>query len=238
MRRMAAGDRVEVASTMSGLSREDLRRVYDRIGRLQDTQAFYEDRATGVLIQQGQFGSARRIIEFGCGTGRFAERLLARELPPDARYRALDVSPTMVRLARSRLARFSPRAEVVLTDGSPPASELPASRDRFVATFVLDLLSDTEIADVVGEAHRILEPSGLLCVSSLTTGIGPLSRLVARTWSRLHRLRPQLVGGCRPLDLLSHVPREAWEPRHHIKLAAFGIPMEVVIAEPRSRSSV
>jgi ubiquinone/menaquinone biosynthesis C-methylase UbiE len=221
---------------MSGLTHERLRDIYDRIGRLQDTQAFYEDRATDVLVRAGQLGSAHRILELGCGTGRFAERLLSGVLPPDARYRGLDISPRMVQLARKRLALFSPRAEVVLTDGSPPTSEPPGSRDRFVAAFVLDLLPESEIADVVREAHRILEPSGLLCISSLTTGIDPFSRLVARTWKRLHRFRPALVGGCRPLQLTAHVPGERWEVRHHARLAAFGIPMEVLVAEPRDTS--
>ncbi|MEJ2237933.1 MAG: class I SAM-dependent methyltransferase [Gemmatimonadales bacterium] len=136
--------------TRSVLSREQLRRVYDRIGRYIDTQAFYEDRATEVLIRHGRFRSARRVIEFGCGTGRFAALLLSRELPPDARYRALDLSPAMVRLARKRLACFIPRAEIVLTDGSPPSTEPPASRDRFVSNFVLDLLSEEDIATLTG----------------------------------------------------------------------------------------
>lgn len=216
---------------MPALSREQARRVYDRIGARQDTQAFYEDRATEVLVQHGQFGTALRVLEFGCGTGRFALRLLSHQLPQAARYRALDLSPTMVRLARERLAPFGCRAEVVLTDGSPPVAEPPASRDRFVSNYVLDLLSEGDIAAVVREAHRILEPGGLLCLSSLSTGTGSFSRLVSRAWSRVHALRPALVGGCRPLELLSWVPSKQWRILHHAKVARFGVPSEVLIAE-------
>jgi SAM-dependent methyltransferase len=212
------------------LSREQARRVYDRIGARQDTQAFYEDRATEILIQYGEFGAARRVLEFGCGTGRFAVRLLSQQLPAGASYRALDLSPTMVQLARARLAPFGSRAEVILTDGSPPTFEPGASRDRFVSNFVLDLLSEDDIVAVVGEAHRILVPGGLLCVSSLSSGAGAFSRFVSRAWSRVHRLRPALVGGCRPLDLLAWVPSRQWEVRHHCKLAPFGVPSEVVVA--------
>ena len=154
------------------LSREQARRVYDRIGARQDTQAFYEDRATGILIRHAAFGSAQRVLEFGCGTGRFALQLLSRHLPAEARYRGLDLSPTMVRLAETRLAPFAARAEVVLTEGAPPASEPAASRDRFVSNFVLDLLSEDDIAAVVREAHRILVPGGLLCLTSLSLGAG------------------------------------------------------------------
>ena len=46
------------------LSREQARRVYDRIGARQDTQAFYEDRATDVLdrgarVEQGAWADRR-----------------------------------------------------------------------------------------------------------------------------------------------------------------------------------
>ncbi len=213
------------------LSREQARPVYDRIGALQATQAFYEDRATGLLIRHGDFGAAHRVLEFGCGTGRFAARLLSDHLPADASYRALDLSPTMVQLATTRLARFGARAEVLLTDGSAPADVPTASRDRFVSNFVLDLLAEDDIAAVVREAQRILVPGGLLCVSSLAVGAGGLSRLVSRAWSRLHALNPALVGGCRPLELLDWFPPSQWRIRHHARLTPFGVPSAVVVAE-------
>jgi ubiquinone/menaquinone biosynthesis C-methylase UbiE len=121
--------------------------------------------------------------------------------------------------------------EVVLTDGSPPVGEPAASRDRFVSNYVLDLLAEDDISSVVREAHRILEPEGLLCLSSLSTGSGFSSRFVSRIWSRLHALRPGFVGGCRPIELLSWIPSKQWRVRHHAKLAPFGLPTEVLIVE-------
>jgi ubiquinone/menaquinone biosynthesis C-methylase UbiE len=101
------------------------RRFYDRIGRWQDTQRFYEDAATARLIRAGEFTRARAVFELGCGTGRFAARLLADELPADARYLAVDVIPVMVRIARRRLARSESRAQVQLREA--PARTLPAA---------------------------------------------------------------------------------------------------------------
>jgi ubiquinone/menaquinone biosynthesis C-methylase UbiE len=216
---------------MPTLSHEAARRVYDRIGARQDTQAFYEDRATAIVVEHGRFGAAHRVLELGCGTGRFAARLLGQHLPPDARYRGLDVSPTMVRLAGERLAPFGARAEVVLTDGSPPTAEATSSRDRFVSNFVLDLLAEDEIAAVIREAHRILAPGGLLCLTSLSTGTGTFSRFMARAWSRVHARRPALVGGCRPLDLQSWVTPDRWRIHHHATLTPFGVPSEALVAE-------
>jgi len=213
------------------LSREEARGVYDRIGKLQDSQAFYEDRAIDLIIDHGRFAVAQRVFEFGCGTGRLAERLLSEQLPASAIYHGVDLSPTMVGLARDRLAAFSGRAEVSLSDGGPPAQEPSASYDRFVSTYVLDLLSEDDIAANLREAHRILEPGGMICLTSLSTGSGIASRLLAQIWSAVHRLRPSLVGGCRPLELLDHLPSAEWKILQQARVAPFAVPSEVVVAE-------
>jgi ubiquinone/menaquinone biosynthesis C-methylase UbiE len=213
------------------LSREEARRVYDRIGKLQDSQAFYEDRATDLIIHHGEFTNAQHVFEFGCGTGRLALRLLSEHLPADAVYHAVDLSPIMVGLAEDRLAPFTSRAEISLSDGGPSIQKPAESYDRFVSTYVLDLLSDEDIAVVLREAHRILEPRGLLCLSSLSTGSGIASRLLAHIWSAVHRLSPSLVGGCRPLELVGHLSCSEWKVRHHARVAPFAIPSEVVVAE-------
>ncbi len=225
--------RVPLPATVRTLSREEARRVYDRIGSWQDSQAFYEDRAVRDLIRHADFPSARSVFEFGCGTGRIALRLLEEELPSDATYRGMDLSPRMVSLARERLKRFAPRAEVVITDGGPPVDEPAGATDRFVSTYVFDLLSEQDVRAVLREAHRILAPAGLLCLTGLGTAVGPASRLVTGIWTRVHALRPSLVGGCRPLDLLPFLPEAQWRLRHHRKLVAFGLPSEVLVAERR-----
>lgn len=216
---------------MKTLSYEEARRVYNRIGSMQDSQAFYEDVATRELIRNGDFPSAESVFEFGCGTGRFAQMLLRDHLGPTAAYRAVDLSPTMIGLATRRLSGFGDRVQVVLTDGSPPASERPASCDRFVSNYVFDLLSDADIVAVLSEAHRMLRPGGLLCLSSLSGGSGPLSRTVIRIWALLHRVNPKLVGGCRPVALPAFLENGPWKLRHHKTLAPFGLPSEVVVAE-------
>jgi len=213
------------------LSHQEARRTYDRIGSLQDSQAFYEDRATGVLLRHADFGSATSVFEFGCGTGRFAQRLLTEHLSPTARYRGVDLSPKMVRLARQRLVPYAPRAEVVLTEGAPPVDEPAVAYDRFVSNYVFDLLSENDIRAVIREAHRMLRPGGLLCLAGLSTGVGPASRIVTSLWGWVHGLQPAVVGGCRPLDLLPFLPESQWGVRHHAKVVAFAITSEVIVAQ-------
>ena len=215
------------------LSHREARIAYDRIGSLQDTQAFYEDGATKVLLRHGDFDSARNVFEFGCGTGRFALRLFAKFLPTDAHYRGVDVSPKMVSLARARLAPYSERAEVTLTQGDPPVAEPPESCDRFLSNYVFDLLSDQDIRSVLREAHRMLRPQGLLCLSGLSTGVGPFSHTVERMWNWIQTRRPSAVGGCRPVDVLPFLSESAWQLLHHVKLVAYGITSEALVARRR-----
>jgi SAM-dependent methyltransferase len=218
--------------TARTLSHAEARRAYDRIGRLQDWQAFYEDVATGLLLRHGDFASAQSVFEFGCGTGRFAQRLLEKELPRHARYRGVDLSPRMIGLAQARLRPWGARAQVRLSEGGPPSDEPSASCDRFVSNYVFDLLAIEEIEAVLREAQRMLEPGGLLCTTGLSTGVGPASRAVARGWSWVQSRAPSLVGGCRPLDVLPLLPEAGWEVRHHSKLVR-GLTSEVLVARRR-----
>jgi ubiquinone/menaquinone biosynthesis C-methylase UbiE len=220
----------ERLSSSPCLTRAQARTFYDRFGSKQDGQAFYEDAAVHDLLAHAAFERAEAVFEFGCGTGRFAETLFSRHLPAAARYVGRDVSTTMVDLARQRLARFADRADVRVTDGAPRVEAPDASFDRFVSNYVLDLLTARDIADIVSEARRVLAAEGRLCLVSLTHGATPVSRVVSWLWARVHRLRPQLVGGCRPLALLPFLSEENWRILHHDVVVAYGIPSEVVVA--------
>ena len=122
-------------------------RFYDMLGVGLDTQTFYETAALHDLVVHLKLATGRSVVEFGCGTGRLAAELLSVHLPNDATYFGLDVSNTMVRLAKGRLCPFAGRAEVRQSDGTPYIDTPDATFDRFIPTYVLDLLSDEEFAD-------------------------------------------------------------------------------------------
>jgi len=216
------------------LEKSKVKEFYDRFGKKQDGQAFYEDPVVDEMVRHADFGAAEAVIEFGCGTGRFAERLLSNHLPDSARYWGCDISTTMVSLAQDRVRAFGPRAEVVRTDGGPALPLPDGGADRFVSTFVLDILPDREIDQVVEEARRVLKVGGLIGLVSLTEAVGPLSGLVMAVWKGLYSLRPSLVGGCRPIDLGGRFGSPDWEIVHQHKMATFGIPSEAIVARKRS----
>ncbi len=212
------------------LTREEIRVFYDRFGTLQDWQGFYEDIAARNLIAHAKFEQAKAVLECGCGTGRFAVALVAHSLAENATYTGCDLSATMVGVARGRLAQFGARAQVELTDGALRLAAPDAAFDRFVANYVLDLLPPEDIAVLLAEAHRVLMANGLLCLVSLTRGVTRISRFVSSASERLHRLRPALVGGCRPIELLEFLAEGQWKVEHQDVVISFGIPSEVLVA--------
>jgi ubiquinone/menaquinone biosynthesis C-methylase UbiE len=207
-------------------------RVYDRIGRLQDVQALVERPALDDLVAHADFEHAAAVFELGYGTGALARRLLERHLPADARYVGVDVSPHMHELAERTLGPFVERAELRLSDGGLRFPFADGVFDRFLSCYVLDLLAPADIDLVLGEAERLLAPHGLLCLTSLTTGSSASTRAVAHAWSALWRLRPALLGGCRPIRIADHLDSAAWAIRHHADLARFGFGFEVLVAVP------
>lgn len=212
------------------LSRAAAERFYDRFGARQDRQGWYEDAALDDLVRHGDFAAVRTVVELGCGTGRLAARLLRDVLPQEARYLGVDLSGTMVDLTRERLAEWRPRAQVVRDNAIPPFALEPGTCDRWISTYVLDLLPADEIAEQLAQAQRLLAPDGRLGLVSLTFGQGTLGRTMTALWRGLHALRPQLVGGCRPLRLTDYLPPDQWRILHHAIVQPRGIASEIVWA--------
>jgi SAM-dependent methyltransferase len=218
------------------LTRQQARDFYDRFGRRQDRQSFYERRALDRMLELGDFKSANAVVEFGCGTGRFAQRLFEEALPPNGTYIGFDLSDTMVQLTRKRLVPFGARASVVRTDGRPRIPLPPTSCDRFVSSYVMDLLSNQDISRTLAQAWKVLRPDGLLCLTGLTYGTTFLSKLTVAFWLAVHSLRPSLLGGCRPISLTDFLGPASWKILYSTTVVAWGVPSEVLIAKPRAHS--
>lgn len=215
----------------------DARRVYDHIGRLQESQRFYEDPAVHRLVELADFGHCESVFELGCGTGRLAANLLRSVLLSVCHYAAVDVSPVMVRIASQRLSPWAERATVQLLGA--PARRLPgndASCDRFIATYVFDLLSSENANALLAEAARLLAPGGLMSLVSLTNGTTMSSHIVCSVWNAVALRWPSLVGGCRSIHLTDLVTGPEWSVRHNDVVVRFGVPSELLVAE-RTRSA-
>lgn len=220
------------------LSHSAARAFYDRFGARQDRQSWYEEPAIARLLEQARPALARSAIELGCGTGRLASRLLHDHLPPEASYLGLDSSRTMVELARQRTVTFGARCEIrptsgslLLTEVADPVATGHRQFDRFFACYVLDLLTAQDIRLAMDQASHLLAPGGLLCLTGLTPGDSLIASMVSRLWSVVQHVRPVLVGGCRPVRLVSYLDRRKWRLRHRSVVTPWQLASEIVVAE-------
>lgn len=217
------------------LTSEEARLYYEKNADRQDHQGWYEDAALERLLGAGDFEQARAVLEIGCGSGILAERLVSDHLVPGAQYVGLDIAGAMLERTRSRL-QPAPGVRTSLlhadaTRGLPIADE---TVDRLISAYVLDLMSDAQAARILAEAHRVLQPDGLLCLASLTQGSsGLLSGLLAGLWSSVQRLFPGRVGGCRPVALSELVGGQEWTVLSREIVAPCGLASEIVIASRR-----
>lgn len=214
------------------LSPEAAQRYYDRFGAKQDTQAFYEDAALDRLVEAADLAGAENVFEFGCGTGRLAERLLAGPLPETARYAGCDLSKTMTGLARARLARFGDRVTLWQSGPAPDFAPGGPPFDRILTSYVLDLLPPERIAEVLAAARAALAPGGRFCAASLSVGEGFPAGLVTAVWQGLYRMNPAITGGCRPLRLAPFFAGTGWRLLSEVRVTAWGVTSEVIAAEP------
>ena len=207
------------------------RRFYNAFGVKQDAQAFYEDVAIARLMAHLDIRRAQDLIEIGCGTGRLAARLLGQELGPEARYTGVDISDTMIELARSRTLAWPGRASLLRGDATSELDFEPGSFDMAVSTYVLDIFAEADIRALQANLHRWLRPGGCVGLVSLTDGDSALTRAVSGLWRTIHRIRPLTLGGCRPISIEALLDGDLWRVTHKSTVRAFGLCSEVLVAD-------
>lgn len=212
------------------MSYHKAREFYNRFGSKQDEQAWYEDKAINTLIGASRFSEAESIFEYGCGTGRFAEILFTQHLSKNATYFGIDISETMIELATERLSKFTPRVTLQLTEPPDMPSVENSGVDRFVSTYVLDLLSEADIGKSLVWASRVLRPNGLLCLAGITIGSGLISRMVMSAWRTVFAVNPGWVGGCRPVIIANRLKSTDWEIVFSDVIKSWGVASEVIVA--------
>lgn len=99
------------------------------------------------------------LLDIGCGTGWWLERLLRHGVPP-SRLIGVDLLPERAEAARERV----PGARVLCAD----ARALPIASGSCALVTLLTVLSGTEdrtgASQVMGEARRVLAPGGTIAV--------------------------------------------------------------------------
>lgn len=207
------------------------RRHYDRNAHKQDAQGWYEKAALERLIALSDFGQASNVLEVGCGTGKLAELLLRAYLPSHATYTGVDISPSMLARAGTRLKEYAPRAKLSPGDITLGLAAGNQSKDRIVAAYVFDLMSMRHAKLLLTEMHRVLRPGGLICIAGLAReSIEGDTTVFSQLWGLIQRTWPGLVGGCRPVQMLPLLEDAHWRIVGYETVAPRGLVSEILVA--------
>ena len=159
----------------------------------------------------------RRVLDVGCGLGRFTHRVLLYG-PPELNVVAADLSLTMLHRTRRRLD--SERVRYVGCD----LTRLPFADEQFdcvLCAWVLEHLPEPEVG--LRELARVLRPGGRLYV--LVTEDTLPGRLSAWLWRCFPQNRSQFLSTCGKVGL--KVTRQLWWTRFHRALQLGGITLEL-----------
>lgn len=121
-------------------------------------EAMLADVATALLAHAG-FAPGERVVEIGCGSGRFARRIAAA-VAPGGTVLGIDVSPALARLARQEAAETGTGNLRILVADAQTAVPPGAPFDRLVSRFGVMFFADPAAA--MANLHAMLAPHGRL----------------------------------------------------------------------------
>jgi demethylmenaquinone methyltransferase/2-methoxy-6-polyprenyl-1,4-benzoquinol methylase len=208
-------------------SKLEARRLYDGLGRWYDLlEGRWERSVVGEALSVMAPQSGEHVLEVGPGTGWALVRL-AEAVGPTGRIFAIDLSPSMLEVARDRVARAGLGARIELRLGD--AARLPysdSSFDSVFMSFVLELFDTPEIAVVLSEVRRTLKPGARLVATALSNKRDSLSR---RFYEWGHERFPRLLD-CRPIDLEGSIRASGLGVEGAQLDSIEGLPVEIVLA--------
>lgn len=182
----------------------------------------------GRMLKKGNFdlGRFKSILDVGSGAGQILGHLL-RHTHPEVQVVACDLSPQMLRRARSRHARTDSRPWYIAAD----MMHLPFADDSFdcvTCGYVLEYLPDPFPG--LAELRRVLKPGGsLLLAATEDTYSGFLN---GRLWKCRTFNRDELRHACTQAGLPWN--RQLWFTRAHqfFKLGGIMVEARKESAEP------
>jgi ubiquinone/menaquinone biosynthesis C-methylase UbiE len=128
------------------------------------------------MLEFVQLPQQARILDIGCGTGRFLNRLVTQY--PDVLGIGLDASPLMLKKARQSI---QVRPRLIFIEGR--SDRLPFAGDEFDAVFCsISFLHYPDPEAVFREIHRVLKNTGVFYLADYLPGF------VWSSWGRMGAL--------------------------------------------------
>jgi SAM-dependent methyltransferase len=164
----------------------------------------------------------KRVVDFGCGSGQNAIHIARR----GAVLAGIDISESLIRLARQRLAANDIENTARFVAAS--AHDLPFESNSIDVVFGIAILHHLDLQLVAREVHRVLKPGGRAIFQE------PVRN--SRVLRALRRLIPYRAPDVSPFErpLTDAELRKFGAPFAGLRMKAFGLPV-VYLAAPVRR---
>ena len=210
-------------------STEEVKRAYNRRSWLYSkTVAEMERGYHQEAIQQARIQPGEKVLEAAVGPGLTLLEL-AKLVGPTTPISGVDLSSSMLALTRKRL-EASEFQQATLKQADCRALPFEdASFDVLYNAYMLDLIPEADMPDILAEFKRVLRPGGRLILLNMSK---PDEKPVPR--ERLYRRLPSkvvlyLLGGCRPVLMEKPAQAAGFENVRRIYLAGKA-PSEIILA--------
>ena len=203
----------------------ELREVYSRLAPLYGIwENFTESKARSFALELAHVRDGERVLEVAVGTGTaFAQ--LAR-LNSHGFTVGVDITWAMLKRTDGLFRRPSLPAQNLCQCDARFLPFPEKSFDLVYCAYLLDALSEPDIEQTLGELRRVLTPSARLVLIYLSSRHPWFNRL----WGVFYAIVPNLLGGCRPIELRSMLPQAGFAVQQSRQIAQWGIPSEVILA--------
>jgi 2-polyprenyl-3-methyl-5-hydroxy-6-metoxy-1,4-benzoquinol methylase len=112
------------------------------------------DRRASLLIDWGRICEGSRVLELGCGTGTFTQRIAST----GAEITAIDLSPDLIAMARKEVQLH---ISLVLVN----VEKLSFPDETFEVVCGSSVLHHLNVGNALNEIHRVLRPGGRLALA-------------------------------------------------------------------------
>jgi ubiquinone/menaquinone biosynthesis C-methylase UbiE len=185
----------------------------------------FESRAARRAYEAASLAGGERVLEVAVGGGEFFAGLA--KTPGPRQCVGIDLSrPMLARTHRRMQAAGIGRCNLCRAS----AISLPFGDEAFDILFnlyMIDLLLEEDVPDVLREFARVLRPGGRLILLSMARQV----HFVNAIWTWLYRRSPVLVGGCRPVLVTEMLEQNGWTISLCEKISQCGFRSEMIVAQ-------
>jgi ubiquinone/menaquinone biosynthesis C-methylase UbiE len=204
-------------------------RVYDWPGLARSYDfwsALTESRAAARAIEVADFQPGESVLEVAVGTGvMFSKLAQIRDLKHCV---GIEPSEAMFDRARRTLpVQLNERTALCRADARQTPF-MPQSFDVIVNCYMLDLLSGSDIREVLWEFRRILKLTGRLVLLVMARQ----NWIIQGIWMSAYTVSPSLVGGCRPVPLSAYLAKGGWRTERDDQISQSGFRSRLILARP------